>query len=234
VRLKLVSEVHNLIYCDSFNVNDNIFFHKETTVKYKTKSELYNENKKKCVVFINEVMPTYHTEDGPVLRHYQFIELTKRCGPAATKPVHNKLDGYLLLIVDFGTFIHPTLKQRLPVVTFALDLAGEELYEDKTSSSPTYYFTIGSVFRSNTTFDFPLSNPAVKSTSKKNLLLTNVIPHEHDSPIVVTLLKYENLNQKGEIESLKPTLSLDGSYAHVLADCPKINIIKNWFLKTNL
>jgi len=128
------------------------------TIAYMTKTEYSKNNKGKCNVLLNEIMPTYVNEEGVILRHYQFIELIKKCGSGAKPPVKNSLDGYMIFIIEFGTHKMKTTDKFVPIITFAADLTGSEFH---TRAGDQYFYTVGNVYGRNMSFDTTFANPNV-------------------------------------------------------------------------
>ncbi|XP_035712796.1 uncharacterized protein LOC110856211 isoform X2 [Folsomia candida] len=168
-----------------------------------------SQDQRKCYTIINEILPTKRWLN--TLSKKQFIEIVHRCGKKAKKSNLDKMDGYMTLIVDIGTYKTDFIIQ--PALVFSSDLSKvvptRRVLPDEALE---WYIVIGTADTENVNQE--ITEPFVEHIYSSVAGYSNAIPYENYHPTAILLLyfKFKDRRKMKRFALSKRTLGVDTEF----------------------
>lgn len=168
-----------------------------------------SQDQRKCYTIINEILPTKRWLN--TLSKKQYIEIVHRCGKKAKKSNLDKMDGYMTLIVDIGTYKTDFIIQ--PALVFSSDLSKvvptRRVLPDEALE---WYIVIGTADTENVNQE--ITEPFVEHIYSSVAGYSNAIPYENYHPTAILLLyfKFKDRRKMKRFALSKRTLGVDTEF----------------------
>ncbi|OXA36886.1 hypothetical protein Fcan01_28322, partial [Folsomia candida] len=168
-----------------------------------------SQDQRKCYTIINEILPTKRWLN--TLSKKQYIEIVHRCGKKTKKSNLDKMDGYMTLIVDIGTYKTDFIIQ--PALVFSSDLSKvvptRRVLPDEALE---WYIVIGTADTENVNQE--ITEPFVEHIYSSVAGYSNAIPYENYHPTAILLLyfKFKDRRKMKRFALSKRTLDVDTEF----------------------